>query len=46
MRDVGGGNTRKLMAPIALWWENAPMGAVANALVIAAVVFADRLDLA
>lgn len=34
------------MVPIALWWENAPLGAVANALVIAAVLFADRLELA
>jgi asparagine N-glycosylation enzyme membrane subunit Stt3 len=32
------------MVPVALWWQNAPMGAVANALVIAAVVIAPRLD--
>lgn len=34
------------MIPVALWWKNAPMGALANAVVIAAVVFADRLELA
>ena len=34
------------MVVVALWWEDAPMGALANALVIAAVLFADRLELA
>lgn len=32
------------MVPVALWWQNAPMGAVANALVLVAVVVANRLD--
>ncbi|HZA41749.1 MAG TPA: hypothetical protein VFA00_14120 [Actinomycetota bacterium] len=32
------------MVPIALWWENAPMGAVANALVVATVILAPKLD--
>ena len=32
------------MVPIAMWWQVSPMGAVANALVIAAVVIAPRLD--
>jgi len=32
------------MVPVVLWWENAPMGAVANALVLAAVILAPRLD--
>jgi asparagine N-glycosylation enzyme membrane subunit Stt3 len=32
------------MVPVALWWQNAPMGAVANAIVLIAVVVAPRLD--
>lgn len=32
------------MGLIVLWWANAPMGAVANALVLAAVVFAPRMS--
>ena len=32
------------MVPVALWWQDAPMGAVANALVVAAVLFADRWE--
>jgi hypothetical protein len=32
------------MIPVALWWENAPKGAVANALVLVAVVLAPRLE--
>jgi hypothetical protein len=32
------------MVPVALWWQNAPMGAVANALVLVAVFLAPRLD--
>ena len=32
------------MVPIALWWQSAPMGAVANALVLAAVLVAPKLD--
>jgi len=32
------------MVPVALWWENAPMGALANAVVVAAVLFAPQLD--
>ena len=31
------------MIPIALWWQNAPMGAVANALVLVAVFLAPKL---
>jgi hypothetical protein len=32
------------MVPVALWWRNAPMGGVANALVVLAVVLAPRLS--
>ena len=32
------------MLPIALWWAEAPMGAVANALVLVAVWLAPRLE--
>lgn len=32
------------MVPVALWWKNAPMGAVANALVVAAVLLAPRFE--
>ena len=32
------------MVPVVLWWEDAPMGAVANALVLAAVILAPKLD--
>ena len=32
------------MVPVALWWQDAPMGAVANALVVAAAVAAPNLD--
>jgi hypothetical protein len=32
------------MVPVVLWWDNAPMGAVANALVLAAVILAPNLD--
>jgi hypothetical protein len=32
------------MVPVGLWWQNAPMGAVANALVIAAVLAAPKLS--
>ena len=32
------------MVSVVLWWENAPMGAVANALVLAAVILAPNLD--
>jgi hypothetical protein len=34
------------MVPVALWRKNAPMGALANAVVITAVVLADRFELA
>jgi hypothetical protein len=34
------------MIPVVLWWQNAPMGAVANGLVVVAVLFADQLELA
>lgn len=43
-RPVALGAAAISMAPVALWWQNAPMGAVANALVLVAVVFANRLD--
>jgi hypothetical protein len=32
------------MVPVGLWWQNAPMGAVANALIIAAVLAAPKLS--
>ena len=32
------------MIPVALWWQSAPMGAVANVLVLGAVVLAPRLE--
>ena len=32
------------MVPVVLWWKNAPMGAVANALILAAVILAPKLD--
>jgi hypothetical protein len=32
------------MVPVVLWWQNAPMGAVANVLVVAAVLAAPRLS--
>lgn len=32
------------MVPVVLWWENAPMGALANAVVVAAVLLAPKLD--
>jgi hypothetical protein len=32
------------MVPVGLWWQNAPMGAVANVLVVAAVLAAPRLS--
>lgn len=32
------------MVPIALWWQDAPMGAVANAVVLAAIWFAPKLE--
>lgn len=32
------------MVPVALWWRDAPMGALANALVIAAAMAAPKLD--
>jgi hypothetical protein len=32
------------MVPIALWWQDSPAGAVANALVLAAVWFAPRFE--
>jgi hypothetical protein len=32
------------MVPVALWWQNAPMGAVAIALVLLAVFLAPRLE--
>ena len=34
------------MIPVLLWWRDAPMGAVANALVLAAIVAAPNLDVA
>lgn len=32
------------MVPVALWWQNAPLGAVANALVLLAAFLAPRLE--
>jgi hypothetical protein len=32
------------MVPVVLWWESAPMGAVANTLVLAAAFLAPNLD--
>ena len=45
-RPVAVGAAAFSMVQVALWWENAPMGALANAMVVAAVLFADRLELA
>jgi hypothetical protein len=45
-RPVAVGAAVISMVPVTLWWKNAPMGALANALVVAAVLFADRLELA
>jgi hypothetical protein len=32
------------MVPVVLWWQNAPLGAVANALVLLAVFLAPKLE--
>ena len=45
-RPVAVGAAVISMVPVALWWKNGPMGVLANALVVAAVLFADRLELA
>jgi hypothetical protein len=42
-RSVAAGAALISMIPVALWWANAPIGAVANALVIIAVVIAPNL---
>lgn len=43
-RPVAVGAVIVSMVPVALWWQNAPMGAVANVLVLVAVVLAPRLE--
>jgi hypothetical protein len=43
-RPVALGAAAVSMVPVLLWWKDAPMGAVANALVVAAVIFAPKLD--
>jgi hypothetical protein len=43
-RPAAAGAALISMIPVALWWANAPMGAVANALVIVAVVVAPKLS--
>ena len=43
-RGVALGAAALSMVVVALWWESAPMGAVANALIIIAVVMAPSLE--
>lgn len=43
-RPVAMASVAVSMVVVILWWGNAPMGAVANALVLAAVILAPRLE--
>jgi hypothetical protein len=43
-RPVAVASVAVSMVVVVLWWGNAPMGAVANALVLAAVILAPRLE--